>query len=110
MYPSKNQLEGFNPMNPDTQRADSKSRPPSPSLSESDDKESSIAQSGNREDLAAVLDAAAETPTLNKRHSTSDDKSRRDSLYVHQLGSDENEVAILNTIPRLLINRSLARR
>ena len=54
-YPSQNQLEGSNPMNPDTQRADLKSRPPSPSLSESDDKESSIAQPGNRDDLAAVL-------------------------------------------------------
>ena len=59
--PSQNWPEGLNLMNSDLQRSDSKSRPPSPSLSESDDKESSIAQPSNREDLAAVLDAAAET-------------------------------------------------
>jgi hypothetical protein len=82
-------------MNSDTQRSDSKSRPPSPSLSESDDKESSIAQPGNRDDLAAVLDAAVEL-TLTKRHSASDGKARCDSLYVHRLGSDENEVTIKN--------------
>lgn len=68
VYPSQNRPEGSNP---DTQLSDSKSRPPSPSLSESDDKESSIAQPGNREDLAAVLEAAAEIPTLTKRHTAS---------------------------------------
>ena len=57
------------------------------------DKESSVADPGTSEDLAAVLDAAADTPTLTKRNSTTG-KARRDSFYVRQLGSDENQVTI----------------
>ena len=82
LYPSQNQLEGSNPMNSESQRADSKSRPPSPTSSDHGDKESS-----------AVLDAAADTPTLTKRNSAPG-KARQDSFYVRQLDSSENEVTI----------------
>ena len=53
----------------------------------------SVAEPGTSEDLATVLDAAADTPTLTKRNSAPG-KTRRDSFYVRQLGSDENEVTI----------------
>ena len=62
--------------------------------SEVDDKESSIGNPGNKEDLAAVLDAAAETPILNKRQSASDHKDRRDSYFIRQLDADENDTTI----------------
>ena len=93
LFPIKNQVEGSNPMNSDNQRADSKSRPSSPIPSDQGDKESSVADPGTSEDLAAVLDAAADTPTLTKRNSAPG-KTRRDSFYVRQLGSDENDVTI----------------
>jgi len=57
------------------------------------DKESPVADPGTSEDLAAVLDAAADTPTLIKRNSAPGN-TRRDSFYVRQLGSDQNEVTI----------------
>ena len=66
----------------------------SPTNSEVDDKESSIGNPGNKEDLAAVLDAAAETPILNKRQSASDHKDRRDSYFIRQLDADENDTTI----------------
>ena len=66
----------------------------SPTNSEVDDKESSIANPGNKEDLAAVLDAAAETPILNKRRSASDHKDRRDSYFIRQLDADDNDTTI----------------
>jgi hypothetical protein len=81
-------------MNQDTQRSDSKSRPSSPSPSDQGDKESSIAQPGTSEDLAAALDAAAETSTLTKRSSSPGFKMRLDYFYVRQLDSSENEVTI----------------
>ena len=80
-------------MHSDTQRADAKSRHSSPISSDHGDKESSVADPGTSEDLAAVLDAAADIHTLAKRNSASG-KTRRDSFYVCQLGSDENEVTI----------------
>ena len=80
-------------MNSDTQRADSKLRPPSPISSDQGDKESSVADPGTSEDLAAVLDAAADTPTLTKRN-YAPGKARRDSFYVRQLDSSENDVTI----------------
>ena len=72
---------------------DAKSRPSSPIPSDQGDKESSVAEPGTSEDLAAVLDAAVDTPTLTKRNSATG-KTLRDSFYVRQLGSDENEVTI----------------
>jgi len=68
------------------------SRPSSPISSDHGDKESSVADPGTSEDLA-VSDAAADTPTLNKRNSAPG-KTRRDSFYLRQLGSDENQVTI----------------
>ena len=59
-----------------------------------DDKESSIANPGNKEDLAAVLDAAAGTPSFTKRRSASDHQDRRDSYFIRQLDADENDTTI----------------
>ena len=42
----------------------------------------------------AVLDAAAGTPTFTKRRSTSDHKDRRDSYFIRQLDTDENDTTI----------------
>ena len=78
------------PMNSEIHGADSKSRPSSPIPSDQGDKESSVAEPDTSEDLAAALDAAADTPTRN----SAPGKTRRDSFYVRQLGSDENEVTI----------------
>ena len=58
------------------------------------DKESSIANQGNKEDLVAVLDAASETPSFTKRRSASDHKDRRDSYFILQLDVDENDTTI----------------
>ena len=66
----------------------------SPTNSEVDDRESSIANPGNKEDLAAVLDEAADTPVLTKRRSTSDHKGRRDSYFIRQLDADDNDTTI----------------
>ena len=55
---------------------------------------SSIANPGNKEDLAAVLDAAADTPVLAKRRSASDPKDRRDSYFIRQLAADDNDTTI----------------
>ena len=66
----------------------------SPTNSEIDDKESSIANPINKEDLAAVLDAAAVTPILTKCRSASDHKDRRDSYFIQQLDADENDTTI----------------
>jgi len=54
-------------MNSEIHGADAKSRPLSPIPSDQGDKESSVADPGTSEDLAAVLDAAADTPTFIKR-------------------------------------------
>ena len=93
IYPNQSQPQGSNPMNSEIHGADAKSRPSSPIPSDQGDKESSVAEPGTSEDLAAVLDAASDTPTLTKRNSATG-KTRRDSFYVRQLGSDENEVTI----------------
>jgi len=66
----------------------------SPTNSEVDDKDSSIANQVNKEDLAAVLDAATVTPILTKRRSASDHKDRRDSYFIRQLDADENDTTI----------------
>jgi hypothetical protein len=65
VYPPSAQDEIINPLI-------SKTKSSSPTNSEVDAKESSIAHPGNKEDLAAVLEAAAGTPTLTKRRSASD--------------------------------------
>ena len=62
--------------------------------SEVDDKESSIANPGNQEELAAVLDAAAGTPTFTKRRSASDYQDRRDSYFIRQPDADDNDTTI----------------
>jgi len=93
IYPSQSQSQGSNPMNSDIHDSDAKSRPSKAIPSDQGDKESSVAEPGTSEDLAAVLDAATDTPTLTKRNSAPG-KTRRDSFHVHQLGSDENEVTI----------------
>jgi hypothetical protein len=93
IYPSQSQPQGSNPMNSDIHDSDAKSRTSSPIPSDHGDKESSVAEPGTSEDLAAVLDAAADTPTLTKRNSASG-KTRRDSFYLRQLDSDESEVTI----------------
>jgi hypothetical protein len=93
LFPIQNQVEGSNPMNSDNQRADSKSRPSSPIPSDQGDKESSVAEPGTSEDLAAVLDAAADTPTLTKRNSAAG-KTRRDSYFIRQLDAAENDTTI----------------
>ena len=77
-YPSSAPEEGLNPLLLNTKRSTERSKSSSPTNSEADDKESSIANPGNKEDLAAVLDAAADTPVLAKRRSASP-KDRRDS-------------------------------
>jgi hypothetical protein len=92
-YPSQSQPQGLNPMNSDTHDSGAKSRTPSPIPSDHGDNESSVAEPGTSEDLAAVLDAAADTPTLPKRNSASG-KTRRDSFYVRHLDSDESGVTI----------------
>jgi len=66
----------------------------SPTNSEVDDKDSSIANPVNKEDLAAVLDASTVTPILTKRRSASDHKDRRDSYFIRQLDADENDTTI----------------
>jgi hypothetical protein len=66
----------------------------SPTNSEIEDKESSIANPINKEDLAAVLDPAAVTPILTKYRSASHHKDRRDSYFIQQLDTDENDTTI----------------
>ena len=66
----------------------------SPTNSEVDDQDSSIANPVNKEDLAAVLDTATVTPILTKRRSTSDHKDRRDSYFIRQLDAHENDTTI----------------
>ena len=80
-----------NPLMLDTKRSSQRS---SPTNSEIEDKESSIANPINKEDLAAVLDAAAVTPILTKYRSASDHKDRRDSYFIQQLDTDENDTTI----------------
>jgi hypothetical protein len=94
IYPSQSQPRGSSPMNSDIHDSDAQSRPSSPIPSDQGDKESSVAEPGTSEDLAAVLDAASDTPTLSKRNSVPG-KTRRDSFYVRQLGSHW-ETAVTN--------------
>jgi hypothetical protein len=75
LYPTSAPEDILNPLISNTKSS-------SPTISEIDDKESSIANSGNKEDLAAVLDAAAVTPILTNRRSASDHKDRRDSYFI----------------------------
>ena len=82
-YPTSAPEEGLNPLLLNTKRSTERSKSSSPTNSEADDKESSIANPGNKEDLAAVLDAAA-----------SDPKDRRDSYLIRQLAADDNDTTI----------------
>ena len=66
----------------------------SPTNSEVDDQDSSIANPVNKEDLVAVLDASTVTPILTKRRSASDHKDRRDSYFIRQLDANENDTTI----------------
>jgi len=84
----------LNPLLLNTKRSTERSKSSSPINSDADDKESSIANPGDKEDLAAVLDAAAETPVLLKRRSASDHKDRRDSYFIRQLTKEENDTTI----------------
>ena len=93
-YPTSAPEEGLNPLLLNTKRSTQRSKASSPTDSEVDDKESSIANSGNKEDLAGVLEAAAETPILNKRRFASDHKDRRDSYFIRQLDADDNDTTI----------------
>jgi len=88
-YPTSAPEEGLNP-----KRSTQRSKASSPTNSEVDDKESSIANPGNKEDLAAVLDAATVTPILTKRRSASGHKDRRDSYFIRQLDADDNDTTI----------------
>ena len=88
VYPTSAPEDTLNPLISNTKSS-------SPTNSEVDDKESSIANPGNKEDLAAVLDdAATVTPILTKRRSASDHKDRRDSYFIRQLDADENDPTI----------------
>ena len=93
-YPTSAPEEVFNPLLLNTKRSTERSKSSSPTNSEADDKESSIANPGNKEDLAAVLDAVADTPVLAKRRSTSDHKNRRDSYFIRQLAAEDNDTTI----------------
>jgi hypothetical protein len=91
VYPSSVKKEISSPLMLNTKRSSQKS---SPTNSEIEDKESSIANPINKEDLAAVLDAAAVTPILTKYRSASGHKDRRDSYFIQQLDTDENDTTI----------------
>ena len=93
-YPTSAREEVLNPLLLNTKRSTERSKSSSPTNSDADDKESSIANPGNKEDLAAVLDAAADTPVLAKRRSASDPKDRRDSYFIRQLAADDNDTTI----------------
>jgi hypothetical protein len=94
VYPTSAPQAVLNPLLLNTKRSTERSKSSSPTNSEADDKESSIANPGNQEDLAAVLDAAADTPILAKRRSASDPKDRRDSYFIRQLTADDNDTTI----------------
>jgi hypothetical protein len=51
--------------------------------SDQGDKESSVAEPGTSEDLAAVLDAAADTPTLTKRNSATGKRVEIHSMFAN---------------------------
>ena len=91
VYPSSVKEKIPNPLMLDTKRSSQRS---SPTNSEIEDKESSIANPINKEDLAAVLDAAAVTPILTKYRSASHHKDRRDSYFIQQLDTDDNDTTI----------------
>ena len=93
-YPTSAPEEGLNPLLLNTKRSAQRSKASSPTNSEVDDKESSVANPGNKEDLAAVLDAAAGTPTFTKRRSASDHQDCRDSYFIRQLDADDNDTTI----------------
>ena len=93
-YPTSAPEEGLNPLLLNTKRSTVRSKSSSPTNSEADDKESSIANPGDKEDLAAVLEAAADTPILTKRRSASDHKDRRNSYFIRQLDADDNDTTI----------------
>jgi hypothetical protein len=93
-YPTSAREEVLNPLLLNTKRSTERSKSSSPTNSDADDKESSIANPGNKEDLAAVLDAAADTPILAKRRSASDPKDRRDSYFIRQLTKDDNDTTM----------------
>ena len=94
VYPTIAPEDIANPLILNTKRSSQRSKSSSPTNSEIDDKESSIANPINKEDLAAVLDAATVTPILNKRRSASDHKDRRNSYFIRQLDADDNDTTI----------------
>ena len=93
-YPTIAPEDIANPLVLNTKRSSQRSKSSSPTNSEIDDKESSIANPINKEDLVAVLDAATVTPILNKRRSASDHKDRRNSYFIRQLDADDNDTTI----------------
>ena len=94
VYPTIAPEDIADPLILNTKRASQRSKSSSPTNSEIDDKESSIANPINKEGLAAVLDAATVTPILTKRRSASDHKDRRDFYFIRQLDADENDITI----------------
>jgi hypothetical protein len=89
VYPSSVKEEISSPLILNTKCSSQRS-----SLTNSEIDESSIANPINKKDLAAVLDAAAVTPILTKCRSASDHKDRRDSYFIQQLDTDENDTTI----------------
>ena len=89
VYPTIAPEDIANPLILNTKRSSQRSKSSSPTNSEIDDKESSVANPGNKDDLAAVLDAAGDTPVLAKRRSASDPKDRRDSYFIRQLAAED---------------------
>ena len=88
VYPTSTPKDTLNPLIGTTKAS-------STTNSEVDDRESSVANPGNKEDLAAVLDdAATVTPILTKRRSASDHKDRRNSYFIRQLDADDNDPTI----------------
>ena len=88
VYPTSTPKDTLNPLIGTTKAS-------STTNSEVDDRESSVANPGNKADLAAVLDdAATVTPILTKRRSASDHKDRRDSYFIRQLDADDNDPTI----------------
>jgi hypothetical protein len=94
VYPTIAPEHIANPLILNTKRSSQRSKSSSSTNGEIDDKESSIANPINKEDLVAVLDAATVTPILTKRRSASDHKDLRDSYFIRQLDAAENDTTI----------------
>lgn len=90
VYPSEERVEGRNPQSLNSKRSIQRSRSSSPTLSESGDKESSVAHLGTKEDLAAVLDDAPKTPSFHKVRASKGKEDRRDSIFARNLSAAQD--------------------